>query len=210
MARLRRELIGLSVALVAVSLAPAGCGRGTSTTSTAASSTVATAANPPRHRLPRDRDLARACPLIYRRARALVRPVAPDALANLERDEVRSLNFAGCELGSRGNVPSLNVHVTLDTAPEVRRRYDNRITESEQFSSTDKKLFPVPVGGVGDRHVGGGGANWLATFNQLLSVRGQHLLAVDLYVRGVPSGERKRMAKALALAVWRRLGVTRR
>ena len=151
--------------------------------------------------------MAAVCPQIYRRAKALIHGVVPKPLGPLKHDQVRSLNFSGCELGRNGVV---NVHVTLDTAPEVGRRYDNRITEAEQFSSTNRKLFPVPVGGVGDRHVGGGGANWLAVFHQLLSIRGAHLLAIDFYLRGASLPVTKQTAAKLALTTWGLLGVPRR
>jgi hypothetical protein len=191
--------------VLAIALAACGGGGGESSVATHSQRPAAK----PRPHIPRDQNLTANCPRIYRRATALIREVAPAALGNLDRDQVRSLNFSGCALGSRGATPRVNVHVTLDTAPEVLRRYDNRITESQQFSSRDKKLFPMPVGGVGDLQVGGGGANWLATFNQLLSVRGQHLLAIDFFVRGVPLEERKRLAKRLALTIWGLLGVPR-
>jgi hypothetical protein len=104
----------------------------------------------------------------------------------------------------------MNVHVTLDTAPHVLQGYANRLVESQQFGQeTTKGLSPVPVAGIGDHRVGGGGANWIPALNQLLSVRGHHMMAVNVFARGAPRSERLDIARRLALGTWARLGVPR-
>ena len=209
-----REGMGLNPPILrfvcggAIALMAAGCGAGggSSTSSEATGSSAAPEASRP---LPRDQDLAAGCPALYRRSLALIRHAQPSALGPLTRKRVRSFNFASCGIGTK-RPNGINVRVTLDTAPHVLQGYANRLVESEQFGQqTTKGLSPVPVKGVGDHHVGGGGANWIPAFNQLLSVRGHHMLAVNVYVRGLPRPERERIAEELALLAWDKLGVPR-
>jgi hypothetical protein len=158
----------------------------------------------------RGSDLVRACPAIYGRAIALIRGASPAAVGPLRRDQVRSVGYSSCRIGTR-RPNGITVHVTLDTAPHVLQGYANRLVESQQFGQeTTKGLSPVPVAGLGDRRVGGGGANWIPALNQLLSVRGHHMLAVNVFAHGVPRRERLGIAKRLALRAWARLGVPRR
>jgi len=140
----------------------------------------------------------------------LVRRAAPAALGPLRREQVRSVGYSSCRIGTR-RPNGVNVHVTLDTAPHVLQGYANRLVESQQFGQeTTKGLSPVPVPGVGDRHAGGGGANWIPALNQLLSVRGHHMLAVNVFARGASRSQLLGVARRLALRTWARLGVPRR
>jgi hypothetical protein len=189
----------------AVSLALLGCGGGSPAGSDTSASTTTHARAP----LPRDRDLVAACQAIEARARQLMRAAGAATPGPVEAQRVRSVDFSSCRFASK-RTPGFNVHVTLDTAPHVLQGYRNRLVESEQFGQENTKgLAPQRVRGVGDRHVGGTGANWLPVLNQLLSVRGHHMLAVTFFVHGLPVSERERMARETSLLTWHRLGVRR-
>ena len=196
------------VGAAAVSLGAFGCGSGGGQDGTSASPPATRGGVEPH--VARGSDLVRACPAIYGRAIALIRRASPPAIGPLRREQVRSVGYSSCRIGTR-KPSGLNVHVTLDTAPHVLQGYANRLVESQQFGQeTTKGLSPVPVTGIGDRHVGGGGANWIPALNQLLSVRGHHMLAVNLFARGVSRSERLGIARRLARRTWARLGVQRR
>ena len=193
---------------VAVSLGAFGCGGHGGQGGTSVSQRVTRGGVAPH--TTRDSDLVRACPGIYRRGIALIRRASPLTVGPLRREQVRSVGYSSCRIGTR-RPNGVNVHVTLDTAPHVLQGYANRLVESQQFGQeTTKGLSPVPVAGIGDRRVGGGGANWIPVLNQLLSVRGHHMLAVNVYARGASRSERLDVARRLALRAWAILGVSRR
>ena len=194
----------LRIAAVALALAAfsPGCGGSGSDTGSGASVT----ATPRAPRLRRDQDIALICPEVSRRASVLVGDLTQDRPPSLSMDGLRGTNFSSCRLGTRNAA----IRMTLDTAPNVRTRYDNRITESQQFSSRTPGLFPHLVHGLGDRHASGGGANWLPVFNQLLSIRGSHMLAMTFYVKGVAKPALEEAAVKLARSAWGLLGVPRR
>jgi hypothetical protein len=210
----KRDLTVWIVAAVALAVAIAGCGGDASPGTTTSTHAASPKPEPqPKPRLKPRADVASICSRISGEAAPLVRQVAPRARVHLEpsrlgplkQDVVRSYGFSGCEL----HAADVNIHLTLDSASEVHRRYDNRITESEQFSSQNSRLFPYPVPRVGDRMVAGGGANWLPTFNQLVSVRSDEMLALDFYVRGVSTDLKKQAAAELARSTWSLLGIPR-
>ena len=205
MNRLMRSLL---VCGVAVSLGAFGCGGDGGRGGTSVSQRVTRGGVAPR--VTRDSDLVRACPGIYQRGIALIRRASPLTVGPLRREQVRSVGYSSCRIGTR-RPNGVNVHVTLDTAPHVLQGYANRLVESQQFGQeTTKGLSPVPVADIGDRRVGGGGANWIPALNQLLSVRGHHMLAVNVYARGASRSERLDVARRLALRAWAILGVSRR
>jgi hypothetical protein len=197
---LNRPILRIAAVGVALAIAAGGCGGGGGETSTPAVTTTA----PPQLR--RDQDVAGICRQVSRRLSEAIRGLTGRAAPPLSTERLRATNFSSCRASGR----DVALRMTLDTAAEVRTRYDNRITESQQFSSQTPGLFPRPVQGVGDRHASGGGANWLAVFNQLLSIRGSHELAITLYVKGVPDAQLESGTKQVALATWGLLGVPRR
>jgi hypothetical protein len=89
-------------------------------------------------------------------------------------------------------------------------RYFNRVTESQQFSSTNPALRPVPVPGLGDSGVPGGGANWIPYFDQLLSARGEGALLVNFYAQGAANEALKEEAIRFTRLLYAELGIERR
>jgi hypothetical protein len=102
-----------------------------------------------------------------------------------------------------------NVEAQLDVSTRAVTRYFNRITESQQFSSTNRLLRPIPVHGLGDYGVPGGGANWIPFFDQLLSARGQGALLVNFFARGAANDALKRSAIRFSELVYSKVGVRR-
>jgi hypothetical protein len=102
-----------------------------------------------------------------------------------------------------------NVEAQLDVSTRAVTRYFNRITESQQFSSTNRLLRPVPVPDLGDRGVPGGGANWIPYFDQLLSARGQAALLVNFFARGAANDALKRSAIRFSELLYSKLGARR-
>jgi hypothetical protein len=201
---LNPPILRIAAAGIALALAAGGCGDRGSSASTA-TTTTAPQLTTPAPQLKSDQDVARICPEISRRAAAVIGGLTGHP-PSLSPERLRATNFSSCRLSAH----DVAVRMTLDTAAKVRKRYDNRIVESQQFSSQTPGLFPQPVQGVGDRHASGGGANWLAVFNQLLSIRGAHMLAMTFYVKGVSDRDLEGAAKQVALATWDLLGVPRR
>jgi hypothetical protein len=106
-----------------------------------------------------------------------------------------SLNLSVC----RHTAPGVNVRLTLDTAPEVRRRYFNRVTELAQFNVHNRRQRPQPVQGIGDEDAyGPAGAYWLAGSRQLFALSGERQLIVQFAVRGVGEHDARAAAERLA------------
>ncbi|HEY7151088.1 MAG TPA: hypothetical protein VH391_05360 [Solirubrobacterales bacterium] len=191
-------IVGLGAAVAA------GCG-GNGASSTTSSATQAPAANPAPKIKP-DEDLAAICPQLALRTKELAEGLASSRPGRLHVQRTRSLHLTGCRFETEG----VNVHLAIDSAPEARQRYSNRMVESYQFGSgvaaTSTGLRPRPVKGLGDRNVGGGGANWLPIYNQLLSVRGPRVLIVNFFARGGSDGELKAAAIALSREAYSLLG----
>ena len=200
---LNRPILRIAGVGLVVLLAASGCGGSGETTAPAPATQVVTTPRAPR--LQPDQDIATICPRLARKARTIVQQANNHPAPRLSTQRLRATNFSSCRLGAK----DVAVRMTLDTAAKVKKRYDNRITESQQFSSQTKGLFPHPVGGIGDLHASGGGANWLPVFNQLLSIRGNHMLAMTFYVKGLSKDGLLSAAKKLALTTWGALGVPR-
>lgn len=137
--------------------------------------------------------------------RALTEAGAPAPQGTPAAHGAASGNLTSCRLRRTG----LRVRFSLDAAPDARQRYSNRIVESYQFgaggAATSPGLRPRPGEGLGDRNVEGGGANWLPIYNQLLSVRGQRVLIVGIFVRGASDDQLKSAAIALSRDAYRQL-----
>jgi len=106
-----------------------------------------------------------------------------------------------CELAAQG----AEISISLDAASGAVRRYHNRVTESAQFSGGDPENAPHTVKGIGDRKLGGAGANWLPRTHLLLSARGERVLIVDVSAESLPDSRLLPAAKAISLAVYDRL-----
>lgn len=97
------------------------------------------------------------------------------------------------------------ISVSLDAASQAVRRYRNRVTESAQFSTTDPEDAPQTVKGIGDRELGGAGANWLPRTHLLLSARGERVLIVDVSAGPLSDPQLFEAAKTISLDAWERL-----
>ena len=98
------------------------------------------------------------------------------------------------------------VSVSLDAASDAVRRYQFRVTETAQFSGGDPERAPHTVKGVGDRRLGGAGANWLPRIHLLLSVRGHRVLILDVSADDLDDDALEAAAIEISLDAWERLG----
>jgi hypothetical protein len=187
----------LALATVAVGWL-AGCGGGADQPRpTASPPTPARSAQTSAKARPSE-DLASICPQLAAQAKRIAARVASSPPGPLRMRKTRSLHLTGCRVEGNG----LKAHLAIDSAPDARQRYSNRMVESYQFGSgagaTSSGLRPRTVPGLGDRNVEGGGANWLPIYNQLLSVRGPRVLIVGLYVKGASDTQLKPAAVQLS------------
>jgi hypothetical protein len=104
----------------------------------------------------------------------------------------------------------VNVELSLDANHDAVRGYFNRMTELSQFGSRSPDLRPQPVPGVGDRGTPGYGANWVAGFDQLFSVRRHQALIATFYVRGAAGRQLRAGAIDLSRLAYAALGSPRR
>jgi hypothetical protein len=93
----------------------------------------------------------------------------------------------------------VTVRLNIDSAPEARRRYFNRVTEALQFSVHDPGARPQPVQGLGDEDASGpSGAYWVRDTRQLFVLRGERLFIYQASVQGV--GSRRDRSATVQLA----------
>jgi hypothetical protein len=115
----------------------------------------------------------------------------------LRRRADESLNQSVCGFRGEGTTVRLNV----DSAPEVRRRYFNRVTEAAQLGGNDPGQRPRPVQGLGDEDaLGPAGAYWIDDFRQLFVLRGERLFIYQLSASGLGAGSARQAAVRLARA----------
>lgn len=88
--------------------------------------------------------------------------------------------------------------MSLDTAANSNRRFSNRIVEAVQFSNNDPTHRPVIVRGVGDPKADSRGAVWTSVNAQLLAIRGDRLIILNFYEKGVPDSRLRNDAAGLA------------
>jgi hypothetical protein len=113
----------------------------------------------------------------------------------LRRRSTESLNQSICAYRGQGT----SVRLNIDSAPEVRRRYFNRVTEAAQFSSNDPGQRPQPIHGLGDDDaLGPAGAYWTPDFRQLFVLRGERLFIYQLSAPGLSADGARRAAVRLA------------
>jgi hypothetical protein len=112
-----------------------------------------------------------------------------------------SLHLSVCRFTARG----INVRLTLDTAPQVRRRYFNRVTEQEQLNVHRPEARPHPIMDLGDEDAyGPAGAYWVPAYRQLFALSGERLLIIGFAVHGVGAGKAQIAAERLARAALER------
>jgi hypothetical protein len=140
-------------------------------------------------------DTETACDLLpSARAASEVRDAAGEPV-RLRRQSSESLDQSICRYVGRGT----NVGLNVDSAPEVRRRYFNRVTEALQLSSNDPGRRPQPVPGLGDDDaLGPAGAYWIPDYRQLFVLRGSRQFVLQFSVRGAGAAEARRAAERIA------------
>jgi hypothetical protein len=136
---------------------------------------------------------------------ALVREAGGEK-ARLQHSVGGSTALSHCRWVTRG----VNVELSLDANHDAVRGYFNRMTELSQFGSRSPDLRPQPVPGVGDRGTPGFGANWVAGFDQLFSVRRHQALIATFYVRGAAERQLRGGAIDLSRVAYAALGSPRR
>ena len=138
-----------------------------------------------------------ACQLLDRQdVAAALRAAGADA-TGLRSRSTESLDQSICAYRGQG----ANVRLNVDSAPEVRRRYFNRVTEAVQFSANDPGERPRPVHGLGDDDaLGPAGAYWTGDFRQLFVLRGERLFIYQLSAPGLGADDARRAAVRLARA----------
>jgi hypothetical protein len=115
----------------------------------------------------------------------------------LRRTSTESLDQSICAYRGQGTSVRLNV----DSAPEVRRRYFNRVTEALHLSSNDPANRPQPVQGLGDQDaLGPAGAYWIDDFRQLFVLRGERQFIYQVSARGLAAQRARDAAVRLARA----------
>ena len=149
--------------------------------------------------------LVAACSKIgVARVEALVREAGGQA-AELRRRSGGSTALSRCSF----EAPGEKLELTLDANHDAVRGYFNRMTELSQFGSRSPDLRPKPVPGVGDRGTPGFGANWVAGFDQLYSVRRHQALTATFYARGAAPARLRTGAIALSRLAYAALGSPR-
>jgi hypothetical protein len=115
----------------------------------------------------------------------------------LRRRSTEALDQSICAYRGRGT----SVRLNIDSAPEVRRRYFNRVTEALQFSANDPGEQPQAIEGLGDGDAfGPAGAYWSGDFRLLVVLRGERMFIYQVSVRGLGSDSARGAAVALAHA----------
>ena len=93
------------------------------------------------------------------------------------------------------------MRLNVDSAPEVRRRYFNRVTEAFQFSAGDPGQRPHPIQGLGDEDaLGPAGAYWVDDYRQLFVLRGERVFTYQVAAPGLGATGARRTAVRLARA----------
>jgi glucodextranase-like protein/PASTA domain-containing protein len=115
----------------------------------------------------------------------------------LRRERSESLDQSIC----RYSGTDTNVGLNVDSAPEARRRYFNRVTEALQFSVHEARQRPRPVQGLGDDDaLGPAGAYWIPAYRQLFVLRGSRQFVYQFSVRRSGSSTARSAAVRIAAA----------
>jgi hypothetical protein len=138
-----------------------------------------------------------ACGLLERDVVARQLAAATGDRLRTQRESSESLDQSIC----RYSGPGVTVGLNVDSAPEVRRRYFNRVTEAIQFSVDDPGQRPQPVPGLGDDDaLGPAGAYWVPSYRQLVVLRGARQFVYQFSARGVDARTAQKAARAIAAA----------
>ena len=116
----------------------------------------------------------------------------------LHRSAQPAPRLSGCFYSGRGAMVSFRI----DTAQDSRQRFSNRNVEAIQFSFDTPQRRPRDVPGVGDAGAEFRGATWTPASGEMLAIRGDRLLILDLYVRRASSRASRNAAATLARRVY--------
>ena len=177
------------MALVLGCAALASCGGGSGGETTAPPS--ASPAPPPTL-------TAADCRLLTPAVRHAIGAAGGNRAMKLHRSAQPGPRLSGCFYTGR----DARVSFRVDTAQDSRQRFSNRNVEAIQFSFDTPQRRPRDVPGVGDAGAEFHGATWTPASGEMLAIRGNRLLILDLYVRGASSGASSRAAAILARRVY--------
>ncbi|HTR75312.1 MAG TPA: hypothetical protein VMH33_08660 [Solirubrobacterales bacterium] len=164
--RVLRGLIGLAVVL-----AVAGCGSGGSTSSEPAVLSRGIKGESTTEKATKAHLSAADCA-------ALAKFVEVRAKTRLTHRSTPTPPLSRCRLEG----PGISINVYLDTGFAAHQRYENRVTETDQFGVGDPAKVPHPVPGVGEKAAYEAGANWIPSLQTLLAVRGDRWVTVTISV----------------------------
>jgi hypothetical protein len=180
----RRISLGIALALLAAPIASCGGGG------------PAGASRPPSPP-PRPTLTPADCAALTPAVRTAIAAAGGDGAMRLRRSAQPAPRLSGCFYTGRARVS-----FRIDTAHASRQRFSNRNVEAIQFSSDTPQRRPRNVPGVGDRGAEFSGATWTPASREMLAIRGNRLLILDLYVRRANSNASKSAAARLARGVY--------
>jgi hypothetical protein len=183
--------LGLAIVLAFVAATLASCGGSGSTVVTRTATNLIPAQPPP--------SLTFAdCGRLTRAVRNAIGAAGGDARIRLHRSAQPQPRLSGCSYTGAG----ARVSFRIDTAHDSRQRFSNRNVEAVQFSFDEPQRRPRDVPGVGDRGAEYKGATWTPASREMLAIRGNRLLILDLYVQGASSTASRAAAAQLARRVY--------
>jgi hypothetical protein len=138
------------------------------------------------------------CRELTRAVRRAIGAAGGSAQMRLHRTAQPGPRLSGCFYNGAG----AHVSFRIDTAKDSHQRFSYRNEEAIQFSFDTPQRRPRDVPGVGDPGANFHGATWTPANREMLAVRGNRLLILDLYVMGASSGASKRAAAGLARRVY--------
>jgi hypothetical protein len=138
------------------------------------------------------------CRELTRAVRRAIGAAGGNARMRLHRTAQPGPRLSGCFYNGAG----AHVSFRIDTAQNSRQRFSNRNVEEIQFSFDTPQRRPRDVPGVGDRGADFKGATWTPADREMLAIRGNRLLILDLYVQGAGSAISRDAAAGLARRVY--------
>ena len=140
---------------------------------------------------------ATACDLLGREEVVAALRDAGVRPASLRGSGAEALDQSVCRHRGAGTSVSLRI----DSAPQARRRYFDRVTEALQFSVHDAGSRPRAVDRLGDDDAfGPAGAYWVADLRRLFVLRGTRLFIYQVSAPGLDAERARRAAVRLAAA----------
>jgi hypothetical protein len=186
----RRRIASL---LLPLALASAGCGSGGSSPSTTSTSSGGGNFRERPGQQPTSLHISRSD------CKALAATVERQTTAHLRLHSDPTPPNSQCRLQG----PGVHISISLDTAYDARRRYENRMTEQVQFNAPYPARDPHRVANVGDPAPGEHFASWIPAYSTLYAVRGNRWLTLAYSVAGKTRPQRLIAAAPLARQAFR-------